>query len=546
MSVDAITARTLRAALRQLSAERVPPDGPLIDLALVARAVDELGGPAGRAGRQWALGHVLSEAVEAELARLRDRAGATASGAPADRAGDGPAALKRLREDFGHDDPLLEGVSAVYHLFLRPDLGLSTSDLAARVGGRHARTVQRRLGLGLACLAERLRALEAGAQAAQRRQAVLARLPLPAGGRLFGAEGVLRAIERWLDGAGPSDGLPLLVLAGPPGSGKSTVAAAAVRSRLAAAGARVAWLRPSDRRPAPGDAPATDAPVAFAAPPRPRVAALSDGGPSAHRARPAASSPDAPDPGADAWPAGERRRGRSGRGGAAVRAVAAACADLGQRRGTLVVVDGVDDVGEMAAIARFALRLPPGPRLLVTSRLGWGGISTAEVLAMPPLDRGAAVALLRAEGRRRGLHAVAAAPDAALAALVDAAAGHPAALLLAVSELRAAPPDAVAARFRDGTGRPGQLFARLWSGPWLAAPDAVRHAVEAVAALAAGPGGGAAAGGPDLASVAAATGRPPDDAARALAAAADLGLLADAGAAGGYRLPVFLAAWLGR
>ncbi len=531
MTIDAITPRALRAALRQLAVEQAPADSPLAELAIVSRALERLGGPPSRAGRHWALGHLLSETIEAELDRRRGRAAASGAGAPAGAA-DGRAAapasaLAKLRLDFARDDATLEGWSTVYHLFLRPDLGLSTSGLAAVVGGRHTRTVQRRMGLGLAHLAQQLRALEAGAVAEARRLALVARLPTAAGGRLHGAESVRRAIERWLD---EPDGPAVLVVTGPPGSGKSTVVAAAIRPRAEGLGAaRLAWLGPSDRRP-----PAPTAPTAVAAPPRPRVVALRDGGPSASGAR-----TDADERGwGAAWPDRSAAPRRPGRAAAAARAVAEACTALGGR-GALVVVDGVDDGREMGTIARRFGRLAAGPRLIVTSRLGWSAFASATVLPMPPLDRAAATALVRHEGRRRGLHGVAAAADHALAAVIDATAGHPAALLLAVSELRAEAPEVVAARFRTGVGRPGRLYERMWSAAWRAAPETVRCAVAAAAQAQAG-------GRADLAAVAAAAGRPADDVALAVAAAADLGLVAAVDDAGGVQLPVFLSRWLAR
>ncbi|MBK6767720.1 MAG: ATP-binding protein [Ardenticatenales bacterium] len=536
MSADAITPRAVRIALRQLWSDRTPADGPLADLVLVSRLLDRHGSPVTRSSRQWALGQVLCETVEAELARRR--AGGAAEDGPfsepptARRGADPSAALERVRLDFSTDDAALEGCSAVYHLYLRPDLGLSTSRLAALVSGRHPRTVQRRLGLGLDIIAHRLRLLEAGAAAEHRRTQLRHRLPSPNGGQLFGVDRIHAQLRTWWADNRHS---PVLVLTGPGGSGKSTVAAALLRQLLdAETKAHAAWLRACDRRrrPVPGgagvidDAGIVDRPLA-----RPTLREEAPAG----RWSTAVATEDLRDaraarPDAIASPIGGAA--------AAGRSVLAAGRALGSTGDALIVVDGVDDAREMWAVARAIARVGAGPRWLITSRLGWGAFQTAQTVPMPALDPTAALALLRHECRRRALYGVAAASDHALDSLVAAAAGHPAAILLAASELRAAPVDTVAERLRAGAGRAGDLYARLWSGAWRAAPPAVRRVVDVVAGL---ERAGRVA---DPEAIAAAGGWTGDDLEAALRAGLDLGLLAvgdDERVC--FRTPLFLATW---
>lgn len=533
MSADIITARAVRVALRQLSTDRTPPESPLADLDLVTRLLERHGSPASRSSRQWALGQVLGEIVEAELARLRATTGApeptpeagradaapSTSGTPAGarrpwRDPDPKAALARLRLDFCADEPALEGCSTVYHLYLRPDLRLSTTRLAGLVAGRHPRTVQRRLGLGLDLITRRLRALEAAAMAQRQRDELRRRLPVPSGGQAVGVERTTALLRAWWSDPGRP---AALVLSGPGGSGKSTAAAAFVRRLLDADQVtRAAWLRACDRRPA--------------------LPAMREEAPSGRwsMAVVEAARDDVPSGRADPC------AGRVGRTATTAGAVLAACGALGSGfgDGALVIVDGVDDAREAWAVASAIERLGAGARLLITSRLGWGPFLAAEVVPMPALGAEAALALLRHECRRRALHGVAAASDRTFEGLVTAAAGHPAALLLAAGELRTASIDTVAERLRLGIGRAGDLGERMWAGVWRSAPTSVRQAVDGVAAL---ERAGRVA---HPAAIAAATGLACDEAEAAVGAALDLGLLS-AGPEGGvsFRTPSFLAIW---
>lgn len=539
-----ISPRSVRTALRQLAAERVPAEGPLVDLALVARMLERHGSPDTRPARQWALGQVLSETVETELERLRRRVdptrapldpppaspggtiGQRSAGQPDDR----HAAIESLRRDFRRDDAILEGCSAVYHLHLRPDLSLSASRLAALVGGRHARTVQRRLALGLALIAERLAALEAIAVAEDRRRRLLAGLPSPAGGRLFGVDSIVARIMAWL--ADPH-GSPALALSGPGGCGKSTIAAAAARCAIERdATMRVGWIGAADRRSeAVAGASVGRAGPSAAGPSRGLGARTAGRGRHAAIERRVAESPP------EAWP--DHHRGLGSTAVAPLRALRSACAAVGARPGALIVVDGVDDAAGFAAISRRVAKGGGLPRLLITSRLCWGAVPSVETIPVPSLDSGAAAALLRHEGRRRGLPGVAAATDAALAAVTAAAARHPAALIAAAAELRTASMDEVARRFRDGSGRAAAMVDRMWRDAWTSAPAAVRQAAQAVADI---ERRGAIA---DAASVAAAAGLSAPDAEVALCAALDLGLLAAAdGLGAAFTTPPFLATWL--
>ncbi|MFN8423906.1 MAG: hypothetical protein U0470_11195 [Anaerolineae bacterium] len=537
-----ISPRSVRTALRQLAAERVPAEGPLVDLALVARMLERHGSPDTRPARQWALGQVLSETVETELERLRRRVdptrapldpppaspggtiGQRSAGQPDDR----HAAIESLRRDFRRDDAILEGCSAVYHLHLRPDLSLSASRLAALVGGRHARTVQRRLALGLALIAERLAALEAIAVAEDRRRRLLAGLPSPAGGRLFGVDSIVARIMAWL--ADPH-GSPALALSGPGGCGKSTIAAAAARCAIERdATMRVGWIGAADRRSeAVAGASVGRAGPSAAGPSRGLGARTAGRGRHAAIERRVAESPP------EAWP--DHHRGLGSTAVAPLRALRSACAAVGARPGALIVVAGVDDAAGFAAISRRVAKGGGLPRLLITSRLCWGAVPSVETIPVPSLDSGAAAALLRHEGRRRGLPGVAAATDAALAAVTAAAARHPAALIAAAAELRTASMDEVARRFRmvpDARPR-WSIACGATRGPRRRRPCGRRRRPWPTSS-------GAAPSPMRLPSRRRPASRPTP---RSLCAALDLGLLAAAdGLGAAFTTPPFLATWL--
>ena len=99
-------ARTdVRDALRHLSRDRTPGPTPLSSLLLVERAVARSGMRLSKGAREYELARLLSETVEAELARLRRtlRSG---------RTGDDADAVAVLRRDFAEGHRELESWSA--------------------------------------------------------------------------------------------------------------------------------------------------------------------------------------------------------------------------------------------------------------------------------------------------------------------------------------------------------------------------------------------------------------------------------------------------
>ncbi len=144
----------IRSALRQLARHHSPTRNPLADLACVRLAARGSGFEPTREAREFELGRMLGEAVTGELERLRRQAGVAAGGMTRDLR-QWPIAA-RIRADFEQDHPEMEAWSAVYHIYLRPDLNLSLIDLTELVPGRCRRTMQRRLQRGIQALAEHL------------------------------------------------------------------------------------------------------------------------------------------------------------------------------------------------------------------------------------------------------------------------------------------------------------------------------------------------------------------------------------------------------
>ncbi|RIL11325.1 hypothetical protein DCC79_05230 [bacterium] len=467
--LHAITLATVRSALRQLAADRTPGDSPLCQLAIVRQSLRRSGYRPTAEACAFELGRLVAEIVEAELARLRRRATRRVAGPPGDE-----RAL--LRADFAADHHELEAWSALYHVYLRPDLGVDLSALAACIDDRHRRTLQRRLRHGVESLTARLRALEHDALSAARHARVRAHLPAPEATRLFGVDGMVSRVANGLIDGGARR---IVALGGPGGIGKSAVArAVAERCLLSGVFDAVAWADAASLGPR-GVVEAVQGPSAGHGTPRPAPYAgalavlAADGKRVAER-----SVPGPPDPGAG---------------------------------GRLVVVDGVDDAALARAAVAAAHAADGATQVLLTGRVGWWRLTGVRVVQVPPLPPGPALELLRHVAAERGLESLALAGTEGLAPLVAATAGHPVAIQAAVGELCAADPATVAEAFAAASGVAAELCERLWADTWdRAGPDArstvreilagrlaevgvdgIRHAVDAGLLIPCGGAGGA-------------------------------------------------------
>lgn len=408
--LDAITHAAVRAALRQLAADRTPGDSPLCRLAIVRRSLRRAGYQPTAEACGFEIGRLLTEIVEAELARLRRRAGTRVSGPPPDE-------RAVLRADFAAGFPELEAWSALYHVYLRPDLGVDLSALAACIDDRHRRTLQRRLRHGVEALAARLRALEHDALSAARDARVRAHLPAPESSRLFGVDGLVNRLAGALIDGG---GRPVVALGGAGGIGKTAIArAVAERCLLSGAFDAVVWVdapacgppgviavfRPETARPREVAAIADRVPAA-GAPPAAGVRAESLGRPAGGDRRVAEPPGAAHDlafgaRASNTVRAGAYQVGDDARNGAAGSSAArrllgfgtdadaapwlsedGVAAGAGSR---LVVVDGVDDPALARAVVAAAHGARGATQVLLTGRVGWWRLTGVRVTQVPPL-----------------------------------------------------------------------------------------------------------------------------------------------------------------
>ena len=165
-----VSEEAVLAVLRHLARGRSPAHSPLTGLEVVRRRLVSAGLVPSVRARNYEVGRLLDELANSELDRLRRQAGLVWR-SPTDGE---PAA--RLRSDFGHALPELEAWSALRYLYLAPEHALTLDDIAALVGSRHRRTLQRRLARGVAALTARLFEVERSAS-----NAVFSDLPAPPG-----------------------------------------------------------------------------------------------------------------------------------------------------------------------------------------------------------------------------------------------------------------------------------------------------------------------------------------------------------------------------
>ena len=431
MTLDIVTRCTVRDALRHLSRDRSPGETPLTELETVRRSLTGAGFRATSGTRRFEIARLLGGLAEEELVRLRAIVLGHEHAELADPL-DPIATMDRLLADFAHDHADLEGASAVYHLYIRSDLGLGLLDLVALLGDRHRRTLQRRLQRGVRLITSRLRELEMAAQIQARDERLARRVPA-APEPLFGQHALLARLMERLDAS--AEGPSITALRGEAGIGKSAIAAALGRRALDAGRVDdIAWVEvgPNGRFTQRSDSPDTSAIEILDH----AASQLNDGAP-----------------------------GKS--------------AVFGQRK-SLMVIDGLD-APDVARAVVGRLDSAGGPCFtILTGRVGWADTSVPRVVDVPPLARADALRLLRHEFVRRGMAVAAVAPDAALAPIAGAAGGHPGALKRAAAMLRASSIDRVARDIEQGGGEAAAYAQELWQEAWAATPPDTRAVVRAV------------------------------------------------------------------
>jgi hypothetical protein len=393
----------------------------LASLEVVRRSLEDAGFEPSAPAREYEIGRLLTELVESELARLRGPDAGT----------DPPAggATERLLRDFNCTHRELEAWSAVYYVYLRPDLNLGLREVEAVLGNRHRRTIQRRLSEGIVAIAHRLYNLERQTRSADRLALLATRLPGTARSRIIGTEAITHEVTALLQSRRPSR---LVALAGPGGIGKTAIARAATWAIVASGDIDdAAWIDV----PHLGD--------------EDRLDRLDER--IARQLAPTATAADA-------------------------RLILA-------RRHFLVVVDGLDDPSAIGEAVSALRRLPEPTTALLTGRAGWSAFGDVHTVVVPPLAHAAAQSLLRAELRARGLSGTADAAAGDLDPVLRATAGHPLALRLAASQLRASSMRQVAEAFTAAHGFAAALLRDMWHAAWERAGEDARAVVSVAVRL---------------------------------------------------------------
>lgn len=156
----------------------------------------------------------VTTVVEEQLRRARAAAGRLPAGSE--------SVEQAVRADFSLENRLLESWSALYHVYLRPELNLSLRRLTALLADRHRRTVQRRLSAGCELLALELARREGRARAARMARQLWRRVSLPEGG-VVGIDSIVESLQAEMERARPGH---VVAITGAPRIGKSTLAGA--------------------------------------------------------------------------------------------------------------------------------------------------------------------------------------------------------------------------------------------------------------------------------------------------------------------------------
>lgn len=401
-------------ALERLRQAEPLGDSPLRGLLWVHQQVSARGAAGSALSEDVALGDLLIGLIEENLSALRAMEGLDPG--PGDTR---TAVLDAMRQDFAQENAELEAWSVLYHRYVAVTLDLQVRTIATELS-TSARQVHRRRVQGIRRLAEAISRRELAARAANRRLWLRLKLPPAVTPAPAGVNGRAEALAGMLCAA---DGLPALVVTGPGGIGKTTLAREAAWLAIErGCFDEVAWL-------------ALKGPTAYPT----TLSELARGVGYIHLTE------------------------------TAIGALEAALAAHFAAARALVVVDGagwLEGMGEQAA--RLGRLLNSG-RLVATSRQRPGPESPCRVMTIPPLSREAFSEALQqmaemghvSAGRRPDAHTV--------DRIYEAVGGNPLAARLIVGQLAFLPLDAVL------DGLPGlftaggeTLFERLFERTWAA------------------------------------------------------------------------------
>jgi tetratricopeptide (TPR) repeat protein len=153
----------------------------------------------------------------------------------------------------------------------------------------------------------------------------------------------------------------------------------------------------------------------------------------------------------------------------------------------LVVVDNLETAADCEALPGHLWALARPTKFLLTSRhrmvqgaAACPGMSTVPLQELPEAD---GLALLRYEGRQRGLREVGEAGDEALRPILAVTGGHPLALKLVVGLLASLPLDRVLARLQESGSHADPFYQFLYRPSWELLTDAGKHLLRTMALL---------------------------------------------------------------
>jgi hypothetical protein len=398
----------VRELLRQLSRDRLADRTPIAGMGIVQASLNRFGYAPTDQSRQVEACRLVTEVVELELLRLRREIGEVGQGTDV-------GFRARINRDFSHGHRELEAWSALYHVYLRPDLDLGLSGLADLVGTLHRRTVQRRLRRGIDALTARLLEMEHCAEMSASHERLAAQLP-GSSARMIGREATTNHVFSLLSTVGAPS---IIALAGPGGIGKTEMAIHLAHVALESGVVEEAlWLT----------MPTCD--VGAAASRNDILVELGD------------------------------RIGLIDN----VEAYAVRAA-LG-RRLTLIVVDGLDDDLSAVAAASALVDIVGRGKVLLSGRAAWSSAMHVRRVSVQPLDRCSASTLLRQEAAVLGLEDLANARELTLRPLLIATEGNPRAIRLAASLLQTLDIVHVTTDFVEARGAALELYVDMWRAAW--------------------------------------------------------------------------------
>ncbi|MBU1878632.1 MAG: hypothetical protein KJ734_06760 [Chloroflexi bacterium] len=194
-----------------------------------------------------------------------------------------------------------------------------------------------------------------------------------------------------------------------------------------------------------------------------------------------------------------------------------------KERPYLVVVDNLETAADPHALIPQLWEMANPSRFLLTTRYSLGDHPGVSCLTLNELSEADSPALMRYEGKERGVTAIAGADDAALRAIYTVTGGNPLAIKLVIGQARGLPIERVLAGLQGAVGQCYEdLYRYIYWRSWELLSDSAQQTLLAMPALAASGG--------YWENLLAVCGLPPDDLERAIQELLGMSLLTAAGA----------------